>query len=167
MKWVMILKNQQVHQFPAYYNSDSEILILGSFPSVVSRKSSFYYMHPQNRFWKLLALIFDDGFETSDIDEKKNLLNKHKIALYDVIEQCNISGSSDSSIEDVVPSNIEEIMNSSKIERIFLNGNLARDLFQKHQKKLVSLGYALPSTSSANARYSIEKLFDEWKVIKI
>ncbi len=161
------MKVEQSHSFPAFINNDSEILILGSFPSVVSRKLSFYYMYPQNRFWKVLSLIFDTGFETKNIEIKKQLLKKYKIAIYDVIESCHIKGSSDASISDVIPSNISKLIKGTKIQRIFLNGKKAEELFIMHNQHLESFAKALPSTSSANARYNLENLYQEWKVIKI
>ena len=162
-----MMKVQQKHGFPPYYNRDSEILILGSFPSVLSRRDAFYYMHPQNRFWKLLEMIFNDHFEAKDIEIKKQLLRKYKIALYDVIESCDIQGSSDATIENVVPADIHMILNHSNIKRIFLNGVMAKKLFNTYHFELLEIAKPLPSTSSANARYTIEKLYLEWKIINL
>lgn len=161
------MKKQQIHSFPPVIHSDSEILILGSFPSVVSRDRSFYYMYPQNRFWKLLANIYDDAFEMDDIMAKKALLKKYKIAIYDVIESCFISGSSDASITDVIPADINKLIENSQIKKIFLNGSKAKELFLKYHKNLMSIAHPLPSTSSANAGYDLHRLYEKWKVIKI
>ncbi|MFP4479065.1 MAG: DNA-deoxyinosine glycosylase [Candidatus Izemoplasmatales bacterium] len=161
------MKERKVtHQFGPIYNNDSKILILGSFPSVKSRANDFYYMHPQNRFWKLLALIYNDDFTTPDIEKKKKLLLKHHIALYDVIESCVIKGSSDSTIKDIETANIKEILNHSSIKSIYLNGRKAESVFLKYFDDLIDYAKYLPSTSPANARYSLEDLYDEWKKIK-
>ena len=122
----------QTHSFNAFYNPDSIYLFLGSFPSVKSRERNFYYMHPKNRFYPLLEEVFNDSFTTQDIEEKKVLLKKHKIALFDVIESCEITGSSDSSIKNVKVNDIEKILNNSNIQYIILNGKLAYNLFIKY-----------------------------------
>lgn len=161
------MKERKVtHQFGPIYNKQSNILILGSFPSVKSRENDFYYMHPQNRFWKLLELIYKDDFTTTDIEKKKKLLHKHHIALYDVIESCTIQGSSDSSIKDVQVADIKMIMKNTSINFIYLNGRKAENIFLEYFDDLNEYARYLPSTSPANARYSIEDLLEEWKIIK-
>lgn len=109
------------HSFPPFYSESSKLLILGSFPSVKSREDGFFYGHPQNRFWKMLAAVYGEALPT-DITQKKVLLERHNIALYDVIYSCDIVGSSDSSIKNVVPANLNEIIENSHVERIILNG---------------------------------------------
>lgn len=146
------------HSFEAVYNQDSIYLFLGSFPSVKSREQNFYYMHPKNRFYPLLKEIFNDDFTTSDIQKKKELLLKHNIALFDVIKSCEIKGSSDSSIKNVIPNDIEYIIKNSKIKKIILNGKLAYNLFLKYFPMLENMSYYLPSTSPANAKCSLENL---------
>jgi len=153
------------HSFPPVIHPDSEILILGSFPSVQSRKDSFFYMHPQNRFWKVLEAIFQDPFTTLDIEEKKRLLEKHKIALYDVIESCFINGSSDQSIEIVEYANIEAIVHNSSIKNIYVNGQKAWRLFQKRFENYLSISEVLPSTSPANAQCDFACLLQSWQKI--
>ena len=108
------------HSFEAIYDNDSIYLFLGSFPSVKSREYNFYYMHPQNRFYPLLKEVFNDEFTTKDITKKKELLLKHKIALFDVIKSCEIIGSSDSSIKNITPNDIEYIVKNSNIKKIIL-----------------------------------------------
>lgn len=149
------------HTFGPVYDSESRILILGSFPSVKSREISFYYGHPQNRFWKLLSLLFNE-----EIKDKKTFLLKHHIALFDVIESCDIIGSSDTSIRNVKPNDLSLIINNSKIETVYLNGSKVYELYKKYCADKYDIdAIKLPSTSPANAAYSIEKLYNEWRMI--
>ena len=149
------------HTFGPVYDSESRILILGSFPSVKSREISFYYAHPQNRFWKLLSLLFNE-----EIKDKKTFLLKHHIALFDVIESCDIIGSSDTSIRNVKPNDLSLIINNSKIETVYLNGSKAYELYKKYCADKYDIdAIKLPSTSPANVAYSIEKLYNEWRMI--
>lgn len=153
------------HPFGPLYDKESEILILGSLPSVASRQQNFYYGHPSNRFWKVIASLFDEEIPKT-IDEKKALLKRHHIALYDVIEECDIKGSSDSSIKNVIPTDLERIIRNSKVKMIFCNGKLSCDLYKKyHEKKTAIKACALPSTSPANAAYDMDKLMKYWKAI--
>lgn len=152
-----------IHPFEPFFRPDSEILIIGSLPSVKSRENGFYYGHPQNRFWKMLAQIFAEKTPIL-IEEKQQFLEKHKIAVYDSIKECTINGSSDSSIRNVIPSDIEKIVSSSKISKILANGKTAAKYFQKYQSpKLCQMLKILPSTSPANATFSLEKLAEIWR----
>lgn len=153
------------HEFGPYWNEDSEILILGSFPSVKSRLDSFYYSHPQNRFWKVLSCCFEDELPLN-IDQKKEFLKKHKIALWDVIESCDIIGSSDASIRNPICTDIPELIHKTRIKKIILNGKTAEKLFYRANHSVFLPVTGLPSTSPANANYSLEKLIDSWKIIK-
>ena len=151
------------HGFEPVYDKHSKILILGSFPSVKSRQQQFYYGHPQNRFWKVLAALADTEVPQT-VEEKKEWLYAHHIAVYDVIEACEIEGSSDSSIKNVKPADIGKIVEESEIERIYTNGKTAGKLYRKYQAKTCTLPMAeLPSTSPANAMFSLERLIDEWR----
>ncbi len=153
------------HTFSPVFDEYSKILILGTFPSVKSREQQFYYGHPQNRFWKLLALLLKDSCPLS-IPEKKNFLLHHHIAVWDVIESCDIIGSSDSSIKNVTPANLERILKSAPISAVFANGGKAYELYQKYTFSKTGFPIQkLPSTSPANAAFSIEKLQDNWNVI--
>lgn len=153
------------HTLEPFYNKDAKILILGSFPSVKSREVGFYYSHPKNRFWKVLASIFDEK-EPITIEDKKDLLKRNKIALYDVCAACEIKASSDASIKNVVPNNLDEIFNAAKIEVIAFDGKTAFNLYQKYFKDKYEVGLiSLPSTSPANATWSIDKLINEYKVL--
>ena len=149
------------HTIAPFYHKDSEILILGSFPSVASRKEGFYYAHPYNRFWKVLASIYKE-----EITDKKKFLRKHHIALFDVCASCEIKGSSDASIKEVVPNNLTNILNTTKIKKIFLNGNTASKLYKKYMKDISIEAITLPSTSPANAKFSLEMLIQAYQIIK-
>ena len=154
------------HSFPIFINSNSKILILGSFPSVKSRELDFYYMHKQNRFYKILSILFNEDFYNVDINKKKELLNKYNIALYDVIESCEIENSNDETIKNVEPSNIKEYIKDTNVKHIFINGNKAKELFIKYNKDLLDITSFLPSSSARNARYNLDKLVEEYKIIK-
>ena len=152
------------HGFGPFYRADSRLLILGSFPSVKSREVQFYYGHPQNRFWPLLAALC--GEETPRVrEEKEALLVHHRIALYDVIESCSIVGSSDSSIDDVVVTDLAPLLANSKIgTNIFTNGATAHKLFMKYTYPRLGIpAVKLPSTSPANAAFSQGRLTEEWR----
>ena len=151
------------HTFPPAVDAECKILILGSVPSIKSIEADFYYGHPQNRFWKVLSLIYGEDFSNVNKEEKRNLLLKHHIALYDSVEECDILGSSDAHITNVIPSDIEAIIANTKISKIFCNGNTSYKLFTKYHSIPAVL---LPSTSPANASWSIEKLVDAWQAIK-
>lgn len=152
-----------IHNFPPLYDKNSEILILGSFPSVKSRETQFFYGHPQNRFWRVLAGILECETPIT-IEEKTKMLKDNKIALWDVIKSCDITGSSDSSIKNVIPNDISEILNNSSVKRIFVNGKTAEKYYNKYILKTINIkAEPLPSTSPANAAYSFEKLCIEWK----
>lgn len=154
-----------IHPIPPLYNEHSRILILGSFPSVKSREAMFFYGHLQNRFWRLLALLFDE--ETpSTVDEKRMLALRHNIAMWDVIHSCTITGSSDSSIRDVVPNDLSVILDNSSVERIYCNGALSYKMYMKYIYPSTGIkAYKLPSTSPANAAYSMDRLAKEWRRI--
>ena len=152
--------------FGPFYRTDSEILILGSFPSVKSREEKFFYGHPQNRFWRVIAAVF--GAEAPEtIAEKTAFLVQHKIALYDVIERCTIVGSSDSSIRDVVPNDLSVILNGAPIAAIFCNGRQSFDCYHRYIfPNLQREAVVLPSTSPANAAWNFERLVAAWRVIR-
>lgn len=154
-----------IHPIPPLYDENSRVLILGSFPSVKSREAMFFYGHPQNRFWKLMALLFD-AETPSTVEEKKRLVLSHGIAMWDTIHSCTITGSSDSSIKDVVPNDLSVILNNSRVKRIFCNGAASHRLYQKYIYPINNIpAQKLPSTSPANAAWSLERLAEEWKII--
>lgn len=153
------------HNIDPIYDQNSKILILGSFPSVKSREAQFFYHHPQNRFWKVLAALYHHT-PLMTIEEKKSFLIHHHIAVWDVIQSCDIQGSSDSSIQHVVVNDIATLLKQTQIAHIYTNGKKAHQLYMKYcypQTKLLDI--CLPSTSPANAAYSLEKLCDQWQQI--
>lgn len=152
--------------FGPVFNSDSKILILGSFPSVKSREAAFFYGHPQNRFWPLLGKLLNTDIPF-DVQEKKELLLDSHIALWDTIEECDIIGSSDSSIKNVIPVNIMKILNTADIREIYCNGNTSYNLFIKYLYPICGrTPVKLPSTSPANAAWTLDRLYDAWSEIK-
>lgn len=153
------------HEIEPVYDENSKILILGSFPSVKSRENRFYYGHPQNRFWKVLEKLYD--VELEDVEAKKRFLHEAHIALWDVIESCEIEGSSDASIKNIRLNDIKKLMDESKVEKIFVNGKKAQEYYEKYIFEKTKLPCTpLPSTSPANAAYSLERLIDKWKQIR-
>lgn len=151
------------HPFAPLYDANSHTLILGSFPSVKSREVSFYYGHPQNRFWKVMSSLLHEPLPVST-EEKRSMLLKHGIALFDVIGSCNITGSSDSSIHDVTVNDLTPIIKASHIGScIFTNGNKATELYMKYTYPVTLCPCTLlPSTSPANAAFSLERLTEIW-----
>lgn len=153
------------HPFGPLFDKNSKILILGSFPSVASREQMFFYGHKQNRFWKVIAAVFGAQTPTS-LPEKKALLIQHNIALWDVIASCDISGSADSTIKNVVPNDLRIILDSAHIRQIFVNGKTAEKYYNKYILPVIGQSVVcLPSTSPANAACSLSMLTDSWKII--
>lgn len=151
------------HVFGPIFDENSEILILGSFPSVKSREISFYYGHPQNRFWAVLETVYNEKIGATT-DEKKAFLLKNHIALWDVIQSCDIIGSSDSSIKNVIATDLTVILGKCDIKQIFVNGKTAAKLYDKYIKpKIGREATVLPSTSPANAAYKLDKLTEAWE----
>ena len=151
-----------VHPIKTLFYENSEILILGSFPSVKSREQGFFYGHPQNRFWRVMARICGENLPTS-IEEKTQLIKNNRFALWDVIHSCEITGSADSSIKNVQPNDLSEILSKANIKHIFLNGKKAEALYNKYIKNNISVpSSVLPSTSPANASWSEDRLFEYW-----
>lgn len=156
------------HGFDAFLNENSSLLILGSFPSVTSRKKGFYYMHPQNRFWPLLCVLFkDENFLSDDILKKKQALALHRIALYDVVLSCNIQQSADESIKNITLFPFDEIITKSSIQKIICNGKKSFDLFDKYFSYSSVPYFYLPSTSPRNASYSLDDLISSWRKVII
>lgn len=154
------------HPIPPLYNEDSNILILGSFPSVKSREAMFFYHHPQNRFWKVISSVFQVPLPIT-IEEKKEMLHSCNVAVWDVIASCEIIGSADSSIKNVIPNDLSVILSSSKIRRIITNGNTAHQLYMKYiYPKTEIEAVKLPSTSPANAGFNMERLIEAWTDIR-
>lgn len=154
-----------VHPLDRLYRGDSKILILGSFPSVKTREYGFFYGHPQNRFWPLMAALFDESIGERPADRRKFLL-KHGIAVYDSIYQCDIQGSSDASIQNVISSDLMPIFREAEIKGVFCNGATSYKYYKKYQEAKTGLAaIQLPSTSPANARFRLADLEREWRII--
>lgn len=161
-----MLREFQTHTFEPVFDSDSQILILGTFPSVKSRENNFYYGHPQNRFWRVLSEILETEIPHS-IDEKKQMLLSHYIAIWDVVKSCEISNSADSTIKSVIANDFEEILSKAEIKTIYANGKTAEKLYNLYVKKKIKRDItALPSTSPANAAFSLERLVGDWQIIR-
>ena len=154
-----------VHPFPPLFCGESDTLILGSFPSVISREAMFFYGHPQNRFWKLAAMLFGEPVPET-IEEKTALILNNRLALWDSIKSCTITGSSDSSVRDVVPNDLSLIFENSRVNRVFCNGALSHKMYMKYIFPETNVkAVKLPSTSPANAAFSIDRLYEHWKII--
>lgn len=157
---------QQVHPIPPVFDADSTVLVLGSFPSVKSRESGFFYGHAQNRFWRVTAAVFGCPVPGT-IPEKRAFLLQNHVALWDVIASCDIDGSSDASIKNVRPNDLAPLLAASKITHIFTNGATADALYTRWQFPATGISAVrLPSTSPANAAWSLDRLIDAWRVIR-
>ena len=155
-----------IHTISPVYDRDSKILILGSFPSVRSREEGFFYGHPQNRFWKVTAAVFETEVPHT-VPEKREFLLSNHIALWDVIASCDIEGSADSSIRNVVPNDLDVILEQTDIKAVFVNGKTADRYYRKYSEaKTGRPAICLPSTSPANAAWTMERLIQAWGVIR-
>ena len=159
----------QTHSFKPIFDKNSKILILGSFPSVISRKFGFYYTNAQNRFWRVLAGVLNADVPEST-DEKIKFLLSHHIAIYDAAISCEIEGSSDSKMSKIVPVNLKPLFKESNITQVYANGGKAYEICKKYlESEIIKVTknevIKLPSTSPANAKFSLEKLKYEWKVV--
>lgn len=154
------------HPFPPLFDENSKILILGSFPSKKSREELFFYGHPQNRFWKVISAVMSSNTPIT-IKEKTTFLHSNHIALWDVIASCDITGSSDSSIKNVVANDLTEIFKTANINQIFVNGKTAEKYYNKLIREKINIGaICLPSTSPANAAWNVERLIEAWLIVK-
>ena len=153
------------HPFPPLYDKNSKVLILGSFPSVKSREQMFFYGHPQNRFWKVISAVMGTDIPVT-IEEKSDFLHANHIALWDVIASCDIMGSSDSSIKNVIANDLTEILENADIKQIFVNGKTAEKYYNKYIRDTIGReAVCLPSTSPANAGWSMHRLIEAWRKI--
>ena len=153
------------HGFGPLFQKDSKVLILGSFPSPKSREQAFYYGHPRNRFWKVMAAVLREK-EPESIEEKKQMMLRNRIALWDVIEECDIRGASDSSIKNPVPTDLPRLLSETEIRRIYVTGETAFRLYQKLSRERTGIdAVRLPSTSPANCAFSLSALMEAYSVI--
>jgi hypoxanthine-DNA glycosylase len=151
-----------VHSFPPIINAESEILILGSVPSVKSAQAGFYYMHPQNRFWRIMSAVTGEDLTSADNAIKTAALLKRRIALYDSVYECDIEGSSDSAVSNIVPADIPALISSAPIKKILCNGAFSYNTLTKAYPPLAAAAIKMPSTSPANASFSFDKLLRVW-----
>ena len=159
------METKQVHPIPPLFDAQSRVLILGSFPSIKSREARFFYGHPQNRFWRIMAALTNREVPQT-VEEKTDLILSNHFALWDSIGSCTIVGSSDSSIKDVVANDLRIITDHAPIERIFCNGNASLAVYRKYiEPTLNRTASVLPSSSPANAAWSLERLIEAWSVI--
>ena len=153
------------HNIPPLFDENSRVLILGCFPSVKSREGRFCYHHPQNRFWKVLAAVLGAPLPAT-IEEKRRMLLSNRIALWDVIASCEIRGSDDSSIRAVTANDLSLVLNAAPIVRVFTNGGTAHRLHRRFCEEKTGLkATCLPSTSPANASYSLDALIEKWSAV--
>lgn len=156
-----------IHPFEPLFDENAEILILGSLPSVKSREQGFFYGHKQNRFWRLMARLYEEPEPAyDDIEAKKAIILNNHIALWDSIYSCDIIGSSDSSIKNVVPTDLKRVVEQSHVRRVYCNGSTSGKYYEKyHEARLGIRAVTLPSTSPANAAWTLERLTEAWSVV--
>lgn len=154
------------HGIPPVFNAESRVLILGTMPSPKSRENGFYYMHPQNRFWRVISTVLGEPLPTTN-GERASLLLKNKIALWDTLAQCDIIGASDSSVKNAIPNDLSTITDAADIKAIFTTGKTAYKYYCRFQQEKTGIeAICLPSTSPANACFGLDALIDEYKIIK-
>ena len=162
----MAERQKIVHPIPPTVREDSEILILGSFPSVKSREMGYFYGHPQNRFWKVMAAVYGEEVPMT-VDARREFLLRNRVAAWDVIASCTITGSSDSSIRDVVANDLRPLLKMAPIRQIYVNGRKAEEMYRKYTLPVTGReAVCLPSTSPANAAWNLERLTEAWKQIR-
>ena len=156
-----------IHPIPPTWDKTSRILILGSFPSVKSREMMYFYGHPQNRFWKVVAAVMEETYVPQTVEERHAFLIRHHIAVWDVIGECTITGSSDSSIRDVLVNDLRPILEAAPIRQIYVNGRKAEEMYKKYSFVMTGRdAICLPSTSPANAAWSLPRLIEAWRQIR-
>jgi len=161
----MYSPSSKQHPFDPVYNLHSRVLILGTFPSVRSRENGFYYGHPQNRFWRVLSSLVGEPVPTGN-EARRAMVLRHGIALWDTIQSCDISGSSDASIRNVIPNDLSWLIGETAIRQIFCNGRRSLDLYNRHCLQQTGVeALLLPSTSAANAAWSLDRLTEAWRMI--
>ena len=160
------MADRLIHPFGPLYSENSRVLILGSFPSVKSREQNFFYGHPQNRFWKVIAAVCGEPVPQT-IGEKKQLILSNGLALWDSIASCEITGSSDASIRNARANDISLILDNSQVDRIYCNGRKSHELYQKYIEPAIGReAVCLPSTSPANAQWSLDRLIEAWREVR-
>lgn len=173
------MQNTVIHEIPAVWDEESRVLLLGTMPSLASREAGFFYMHPQNRFWKVMAAVFGEELKFANnapdrgaaIRERRDFLLRHKIALWDVLSSCDIHGAADASIQNAVPNDFTEVFEKTKIRRVFCTGKTAFSLWTRlcaarYEGRFGIQAECLPSTSPANAAWSLERLIESYAVLR-
>ena len=159
------MPQHQTHTLEPVFDAQSRVLVLGSFPSPLSRQTGFYYGNPHNRFWSVMSALWNEPVP-SGVGERRDFALRHRVALWDVIAECEITGSSDSSIKNVVPNDINLILTACDIRAVFVNGRTAEKYYIKYAEPFTGIkAVCLPSTSPANAAWSLERLCGEWEII--
>lgn len=166
------------HPLAPVWNEESKVLLLGTMPSPKSRQLGFFYMHPQNRFWRVLPQVFGESLTHPNkspdtkaaIEERRDFLLRHNLALWDVLASCQIKGAADSSIRREIPNDFSQILSESKIRHVFFTGQTAAALWKKHcaalyEERFHLQVHTLPSTSPANARFTIDDLIEEYQIV--
>jgi len=154
------------HPFDPLFSRESQVLILGSFPSIRSRQQQFFYGHPQNRFWKVIAALFEEPVPVT-LQQKKELILRNRLALWDSIASCEITGSSDASIRNVQANDLRVILDQCPVRQIFCNGQKSQEMFDRHIRPVIGReAICLPSTSPANAQWNLERLVQAWSVVR-
>lgn len=155
-----------IHPLPAVWDASSRVLLLGTMPSPASRAQGFYYGHPQNRFWKVMAMVLQQPEPDNSVEQRKKFLLQNRIALFDVLQSCRIRGAADTSIREPVPNDFEEIFSGADIQAVFTTGTKAYTLYEKLcLPKTGREAICLPSTSAANCRMSLEVLKEQYQII--
>ena len=167
------------HPLPPVWTPESKVLLLGTMPSPKSRELGFFYMHPQNRFWRVLPQVFSESLALPNkapdtqaaIAERRDFLIRHNLALWDVLASCQIKGAADSSIRQEIPNDFSQILSESKIRQVFFTGQKAAALWKKlcaalYEERFNLAVHTLPSTSPANARFTIDKLIEEYQIVR-
>ena len=154
------------HPIAPVYDSHSRVLMLGSFPSPKSREVGFFYGHPQNRMWRVLAAVFGEDDIPQTTEDRVAFLHRNHIAMWDVLASCSIVGASDASIKDPVPTDLAPIIAASSIERVFATGATAAKLYKRFQEPICGIPCTrLPSTSAANAAFHLDRLIEAYRIV--
>lgn len=154
------------HTIDPVFDGNSRVLVLGTFPSPKSREEGFFYGHPQNRMWRVLACVLGEEGVPETVEQRRAFLLRHRIAMWDVIASCTIAGASDASIANVVPNDLSVILDVAPVKTVFTTGAKATQLYRCYQEPLTGLpANRLPSTSAANAAWSVERLVEAYRAI--
>jgi len=154
------------HTINPVFDERSRVLMLGSFPSPKSREAGFFYGHPQNRMWRVLAAVIGEGAVPQTTEERTAFLLRNRIAMWDVIASCTIEGASDASIRDVVPNDLSRMLDVAPIKAVFCTGGKSHQLYRRYQEPVTGISAVkLPSTSGANASWSLERLVGAYRAV--